>query len=96
MGDKDLLFCSGTIFGLIVAFLVGFISLKLRDSRMKMGQKNRPLDTFPDASQSSMTPSSIYWKSQKASISWTFWLIVLIGLALLAIRVFKYIIEIMI
>jgi len=56
-------FCCGAIFGFVMAGIIGIILGQIRESRNRIGARNRPLDTFPDASHPGMTSTGVVRKS---------------------------------
>lgn len=83
-------FYNGLVYGLIAAGLIGLILNRIREARARMGQRNRPLNTFPDAVQARMTPASIVRKSLLATFSCVFWVIVLVVAVLILIGIIPY------
>ena len=71
------IFNYGWQYGLIWAFIFGFTLGRIRAARAAMGARNRPLDTFPDASQPGTTPNIIVRNSRRASLFFIFWIFVL-------------------
>jgi hypothetical protein len=70
-------FCIGALCALVAALIVGFIGGQIREARLKQ-RADRPLDTFPDASQPDLTPARICREHQEAAASQLFWTIILI------------------
>jgi hypothetical protein len=81
MEDK---FYVGFVYGLMVGGILGYILSNIRAARTKMGTKNRPLDSFPDAIQPNLTPAKIVRNSRMAMFSCIFWF----GLLIVAIYTF--------
>jgi nitrate reductase gamma subunit len=84
-------FYNGLVFGFIAAGLIGLILNRIREARARMGQRNRPLNTFPDAIQPRMTPASIVRNSLLATFSCVFWIIVLVVVVLLLIGMIPHV-----
>jgi len=77
----DSVFCGGTVYGLFLGFVIGSILMRIRENRRRMGQQNRPLDTFPNAMQSRTTAGDVVRGSRRACLGSIFWVIVF-GLAI--------------
>lgn len=71
------IFNYGWQYGLVWAFIFGFTFGRIRASRNAMGARNRPLDTFPDASQPGSTPIGIVRSSRRATVFYVFWILAL-------------------
>jgi hypothetical protein len=76
--DMESNFALGFICGFVSAGIIGFIWGQIGKASSTIKQRNRPLDTFPDASQPHLTPAGIVWKSTKARVMWVFWVFVLL------------------
>jgi len=80
-------FCGGTVYGLLLGVIIGIIFNGYRENRGRMGQQNRPLDTFPDSTQSRTTSRQVVGRSRRASIGCVFFmflgLIAIIGIPML-------------
>jgi len=74
----DTTYISGFIQGVIAALIIGFVLRRMSKASSTMKQRNKPLDTFPDAAQPKLTPAGIVWKSTLAMLQWFFWLIILL------------------
>jgi hypothetical protein len=83
MAEAQNSFCCGSLYGFIAAGIIAFILVKLREARLKMGLRNRPLSNFPDAAQPEMTSSSVVSTSRQAALAyaiWTFMLLVILAM----------------
>jgi hypothetical protein len=88
---QDGTFCAGTMLGFVAAGVVAFILVQIRDARVKMGQKDRTLDKFPDSAHPNLTPAGIVRTSHEAQfavIAWTLILIIFVGLVFAGIYYF--------
>ena len=83
----------GIGYGFIAAGILGFILVQLRASRIRMGQANRPLDAFPDASQPGLTPAGIVWSSRFGMFTCILWAIIFIATTALVIYLLPTIID---
>lgn len=86
-------FCVGTLYGLVLAVFFGSILRKIRESKGKMGQKNKPLDAFADAAHPNMTSAKVYKSSQLALVTLIFWTFVLISGAIFVIQLTMFIVD---
>ncbi len=86
MGDQ---FNCGIMFGIISAGILGIIFSKIRETRTKMGARNRPLDTFPDAAQPKLTAAKIVGGSIFSMFSCAFWWIVLLVMLYILVHVYN-------
>jgi hypothetical protein len=85
---QDGTFCAGAVLGFLVAGVVSFIFVQIRDARMKIGHKDRPLDKFPDSAHPAMTPAGLVRTSHEAQftvIAWSLVLIIFVGLVLVGV-----------
>jgi len=82
--DND--FSLGLIYGGIATGIICFILGRIREAMKKMGDRNRPLDTFPDAAQPRLTPAGIVRKSTLAMFSCVFWIIILVVVVVIFIN----------
>jgi hypothetical protein len=74
-------FCAGSVFGFIVAWIIGVILGQIRGAQTRMEAQDRALDGFPDARQPTLTPAGIVRDSheaQWAAIGWTLMLIIFV------------------
>ena len=81
-------FCFGTIYGFLGAGAVAFAFSKIREARLKAGSRNRNLNSFSDALQANLTPSSVVKNSQQAAfnlIIWNLALVVSIGIVVVGL-----------
>jgi hypothetical protein len=62
-------FCAGTLLGFVVAGIIGLILDRIREARGRARAQDRPLDTFPDATQPNLTPAGIVRTSQEAQFT---------------------------
>jgi hypothetical protein len=88
---QDGTFCAGTMLGFVAAGVVALILDQIRQARVKMGQKDRTLDKFPDSAHPNLTPAGIVRTSQEAQfavIAWTLILIIFVGLVFVGIYYF--------
>ena len=83
-------FTYGYVYGFVSAGIIGFIMGRVREARGKMGQRNRPLDTFPDASQPKMTAADIVRNSILSMFTCIFWVLVLIATIVIMISMFPF------
>jgi hypothetical protein len=67
-------FVHGVFVGVVIYFIVG----RMNKAYGTIKQRNKSLDTFPDAARPKLTPSGIVWKSTVAMIVWFIWLAALI------------------
>ena len=70
----------GFFYGFVSAVILGLILGRIQKAKGNIGQKNRPLDTFPDAFQPKTTPWSVVKKSIFSMIAWLFWALLFIAL----------------
>ena len=81
-------FCFGTIYGFLGAGAVAFALSKIREARLKAGFRNRNLNSFSDALQANLTPTSVVKNSQQAAFNlaiWNFVLFVFIGIIVIGV-----------
>lgn len=81
------IFCFGAIYGFIAASIFGIISIRVRENRTRMGQKNRHLDSFPDSMQPTTTPAQVVRGSQLATLGFIFWFVVLVIVSIAILRI---------
>lgn len=74
----DANYMSGFLHGFFAAMAIGFVLGQMSRASNTWKQKNKPLDTFPDAMQPNTTPAKIVRKSNVATFLWVFWLFVLL------------------
>ncbi|MBT3187805.1 MAG: hypothetical protein HN736_01250 [Anaerolineae bacterium] len=84
------IFLHGFLLGIGSAFVFGFLSKRVQGYRGKIGKKNKPFDTFPDAAQPKLTSAKVYRESSWARIWLVFWFIVL----LIAVMIIIYMVQI--
>jgi hypothetical protein len=78
MGNNESIFCIGAVYGFIVAGIFGFILGQIRLARLRIGQQNRPFDSFGDASHPDMTSARVVRSSLWGYIGCFIWSILLI------------------
>lgn len=84
-------FCAGSLFGFIVAWIMGLILGQIRGAQTRMGTQDRALDRFPDAAQPTLTPAGIVTDSRDARWAvfvWTLILFIFVGLVLGGVYLF--------
>lgn len=96
MAEAQNSFCCGSLYGFIAAGIIAYILVQLREARGQMGQKNRPLDTFADASQPRMTASGIVNTSRQAMLRYVMWTFVLLVILVMVARGFFYVMDLVI
>jgi len=83
-------FTYGFVYGFISAGVIGFILGKVRECRGKMGQRNKYLNTFPDAIQPKMTPTGIVRSSILSMFACLFWVLALVATVVVIISLFPF------
>jgi len=81
-------FCFGTIYGALAVGMIGLALNKIREARLKAGFRNRNLNSFSDAMQANLTPTSVVKNSEQASFilfMWNLALFIFIGIALIGL-----------
>ena len=63
----------------VCAGIIGFLFNRIRVANASFGQRNRPLDTFPDAAQPGLSSARIVRRSFGGLLSCIFWLMILVG-----------------
>ena len=71
------IFLSGFWFGFISCIVFCFTLGRISRNRGRRGERNRPLDTFPDAAQSDLNAAQIFRRSRRAWLFFIFWILVL-------------------
>lgn len=71
-------FNGGFLYGVVTAVLLCFVWNKMQKARTDMGQKNRPLDTFPDANQPNLTAGGIVRKSFISMLAFFLWMLIFV------------------
>jgi len=85
MGEGQDSFCCGLVYGFIAAGIIATVLGHIREARVKMGLKNRPLNNFPDAAQPGMTSSGVVNTSQQAMFRYVMWTIALIVIVVVVV-----------
>jgi hypothetical protein len=83
-------FTLGFVYGFVSAGFIGFVFGQIQKAKGSIGQRNRPLDTFPDASQPKMTAASIVRKSIISMFACLFWILILVATLALIIWAFPF------
>ncbi|MBT3313852.1 MAG: hypothetical protein HN390_04485 [Anaerolineae bacterium] len=72
------IFNYGLVFGFVSAIVFYFTLRQISANRGRIGARNRPLNTFPDAAQENITAAQINRQSRVGRILHLFWIVVFI------------------
>lgn len=82
-------FLTGYVIGFLSAGFIGVLIGRIRFNRTRMGERRRPLDTFPDALQPNLTPIGIVRRSIGAMVSCLIFVVFLIIFIYLSVYIYK-------